>query len=325
MGAWDALGGFGSSIVTGLFSSRNTDKTNQKNYEAVLAQNASNEKIAQQNLDFQRENLDYQKALQNQIFEREDTAYQRTVDDMRAAGLSPLSMQNTNGAGQVIDTQAMNNDMQYERPEYQDNVAGINAAGGMLQQALQNAFNNQIQRDSLRLQKTTAETNALKTKAEAENIQAQTEAQNLENAITAATKEELIKKAGLENANVGSRTAGQDVSNDINRVQRDRVNRQYQYEANYGLVEGMTAAERATNIALHELGVDTSYNSDVDGLEKSTKDKVRKINRAKEAIERADTALGLSSWFRSVRGGRDVDDSYASGYDNNPAYKHYED
>lgn len=72
----------------------------------------SNEVIADQNLDFQRENLDYQKALQQQIFEREDTAYQRTVQDMRRAGLNPLSMQGTNGAGEAIATQPLNNQAQ---------------------------------------------------------------------------------------------------------------------------------------------------------------------------------------------------------------------
>lgn len=61
----------------------------------------------QMNLDFQRENLDYQKAIQQQIFEREDTAYQRTVNDMRASGLNPLSMNGTNGAGEAIATEPL--------------------------------------------------------------------------------------------------------------------------------------------------------------------------------------------------------------------------
>ena len=49
--------------------------------------NTVNKDIADQNLAFQRENLEYQKALQQKIFEREDSAYQRTVQDMRASGL----------------------------------------------------------------------------------------------------------------------------------------------------------------------------------------------------------------------------------------------
>lgn len=67
---------------------------------------SSNEKINAENIAFQQENLDYQKALQQQIFDREDTSYQRTVQDMRAAGLSPLMMKGTNSSGSVVPTQA---------------------------------------------------------------------------------------------------------------------------------------------------------------------------------------------------------------------------
>ena len=65
-------------VISGLFGSRDTDKTNEANLDAVKLQNASNEKVAQQNLQFQRENLDYQKALQQKIFDREDSSYSRT-------------------------------------------------------------------------------------------------------------------------------------------------------------------------------------------------------------------------------------------------------
>lgn len=85
--------------------------TNLANLEITDLTNASNERIANQNLGFQRENLDYQKQLQQQIFNREDTSYQRTVADMRKAGISPLAMQGTNGAGEAISTEAMNNSM----------------------------------------------------------------------------------------------------------------------------------------------------------------------------------------------------------------------
>lgn len=93
-----------ASGIGGIFASmRNTDKTNQANKD-----------IANQNIDFQRENLDYQKALQQQIFEREDSAYERTVNDMRTAGLSPLAMTGTDGAGQPIQTDAIHNDYQQQ-------------------------------------------------------------------------------------------------------------------------------------------------------------------------------------------------------------------
>lgn len=53
-------------------------------------------------------NLDYQKALQQQIFEREDTALQRRMADAKAAGLNPYSVLQTGGAssGNVVKTEA---------------------------------------------------------------------------------------------------------------------------------------------------------------------------------------------------------------------------
>lgn len=86
-GIFGALGSFGSALVT----------------------NKTNKEIAEKNLAFERENLEYQKELQNKIFDREDTAYQRTVNDMRASGLNPLTMKGTNGAGQAIQTTAPQN------------------------------------------------------------------------------------------------------------------------------------------------------------------------------------------------------------------------
>lgn len=63
-------------------------------------------KISQQNLDLQKQNLEYQKALQQQLFEREDTSYERTKQDMLNSGFSPLAMQGLNSAGSAVSTSA---------------------------------------------------------------------------------------------------------------------------------------------------------------------------------------------------------------------------
>ncbi len=82
---------------------------------ASLYDTYQNAQTAEENLNWQkeafaqnqanwRENFDYQKALQERIFDREDTSYQRTVSDMRQAGLNPLTMNGTNGGGEAIAT-----------------------------------------------------------------------------------------------------------------------------------------------------------------------------------------------------------------------------
>lgn len=77
----------------------------------------SNEKIAAENLAYQREWNDYQKSLNEQIMQREDTAIQRQVADARAAGISPLAASNVGQAqtGTSVQTgSALHNDMKYE-------------------------------------------------------------------------------------------------------------------------------------------------------------------------------------------------------------------
>lgn len=88
----DSVRGVGNSLKS--VGNWLNDKWND--FTGITANNA--------NLEFQRENLDYLKALQQQVFEREDSAHQRTVNDMRMSGLNPLSMNGTNGAGEAIAT-----------------------------------------------------------------------------------------------------------------------------------------------------------------------------------------------------------------------------
>lgn len=110
----------------------------------------------QNNLQFQYENLDYQKELQQKIFDREDTSYQRTINDMRQAGISPLVMQGQNGAGQPIATTA-------PQSNWQPDVTSFNTA----MQTLANMTS--ITNDSKRAN------------AEVAKAQAETEAQNINN------------------------------------------------------------------------------------------------------------------------------------------------
>lgn len=107
---------YDSALQTNQANKKNVEATNKTNLEIAEKTNANNLAIAQKNLSFQRENLDYTKALQQQLFQREDSSYQRTVNDMRQAGLSPLSMNGTNGSGEAIATNPLSMDMQYQNP-----------------------------------------------------------------------------------------------------------------------------------------------------------------------------------------------------------------
>lgn len=98
-----------SRLIGDLNGSNATNATNKAIAEDT---NATNKAIAEENLQYQRENLDYQKALQQQLFAREDTSYQRTLNDMRSSGMSPFMMQGTNGAGEAIATEPLNNSFQ---------------------------------------------------------------------------------------------------------------------------------------------------------------------------------------------------------------------
>lgn len=66
-----------------------------------------NKKVNDLNFQLQKENLDYQRSLQDIIFKREDNAVQRRVNDLLKAGLSPtLAAGSAAGNGPVVSTRA---------------------------------------------------------------------------------------------------------------------------------------------------------------------------------------------------------------------------
>lgn len=107
--------------------------------------------VNDQNLAFQRENLDYQKALQQQIFEREDTSYQRTANDLLKAGLNPLSMQGTNGSGEAIATTPLQNTTDVGQNKMNAIFGALNAINGIASTA-DSLSSGSLQRDALSLE-----------------------------------------------------------------------------------------------------------------------------------------------------------------------------
>lgn len=101
MGLFD----FVSSVINTRVNSK-VARENLASQEKFNAENLAFQKEANaQNLAFQNANLDYQKALQQQIFQREDNSAQRRAKDLELAGLSKtLAAGAGAGAGSVVST-----------------------------------------------------------------------------------------------------------------------------------------------------------------------------------------------------------------------------
>lgn len=127
--------------------------------------NKSQKERDERNLEFQKENQDYQRALQQQIFEREDTAHQREVSDLRAAGLNPLlSTGSGAGAGSVVPTEALHSDY---ATDYSGIAQGAIAAG-------QGIANSYYKQEDLNLRREMQQEQLLQMRAQRQKIAADT-------------------------------------------------------------------------------------------------------------------------------------------------------
>lgn len=184
--------------------------------------------IAEKNLEFQRENLDYTKGLNEKLMEREDTAYQRTGADMRAAGISPLTMNGTNGAGTLMGANA---------PQA-NKTSDIQAIGQILN--VLNSVSN-------------TRSNASVSNAQANLINAQADNQKIknlwENDILASTFE------GLDLKNISNR-----FNNEILNIDWNNKKRSLAFNEQFGLSDNMPDFVKMLNYATHQGNLDKDWN-----------------------------------------------------------------
>lgn len=170
-GAIAALGGMLGNTIGNFWSNitgqANTEATNQTNKEIALWNMLQQQKTNEMNYGMFKENLDYQRALNEQIMQREDTSYQRTVADMRKAGLNPLTMSGLNGSGGNVANVAPYNQEpitnNYQPETFRPNIQIQNLTQTALE-AMNELQNFEIGEDYQRQQKAIADSAEFKAK-----------------------------------------------------------------------------------------------------------------------------------------------------------------
>lgn len=136
---------------------------NPLNWVSAIGTAKYNKKALEQgdeNLQMQKEQMEYIKQLNEEIMKREDTAYQRQVNDLRKAGLSPLMADNGgSGSGGAITP--------YETPQ---DTTDYNALGTNFNTAIEQFQQHRFQQQDLDIRNNDSNANVNKTNAETEGI-----------------------------------------------------------------------------------------------------------------------------------------------------------
>lgn len=208
-------------------SGKSAATRDRESNEEIQARNrASQEKINAQNLEFQRENLQWQQEQQRTQWQREDNAYQRTVSDMYAAGLNPLAMQGVNGAGEVVATSPLDAGQSYsEQGLYNRSDAVMNKISAFSQ--IVSNF-QMLAKGMQDIQKSRAETDA-------------------------------IRESTLFSRDTHSSRVAQEQAREV-LLNYDRADRSMRTEYNryYGLTDDMSTSERYMHILSKTLGLSRS-------------------------------------------------------------------
>lgn len=120
------LSGIGGLIGIGVSAHQSNE--NRDSQEQMNAQNiAATKEINQKNLEMYQQQLDYQKAVQQETWSREDTAIQRQIEDSLAAGISPLANMNGHSSGNIAALPSLPNQHVPQGIAPQFDASGIQA------------------------------------------------------------------------------------------------------------------------------------------------------------------------------------------------------
>lgn len=109
--------------------------------------------ISQQNLDLQRQNLNYQKSVQQETWNREDTAVQRRVADLEKAGLSKtLAAGSSANSGAVVNTTPVQNTYNSALGDVANNVINAISAESQISRTMAEVENLKGTNDLLKAQ-----------------------------------------------------------------------------------------------------------------------------------------------------------------------------
>lgn len=159
---WSLLGDIlsaGANLGGSLIGQKIQRETNEANLQAVQNTNETNLKIANQNLELQKEKYNYEKQLQERLFGREDSSYQRTVQDMKLAGLNPLQMGGLNNSGTNVLTTTPQNNYQAQTPQFisYDPSASFTSLGNTLSSATEHFHQSLLNQEELKQKKVDTE------------------------------------------------------------------------------------------------------------------------------------------------------------------------
>lgn len=219
------LGNAAGNIWSNITGQANVEATNETNKEIALWNILQQQETNKMNYGMFKKNLDYQKALNEQIMQREDTSYQRTVADMRKAGLNPLTMSGLNGSG--------------------GNVANV---APYSQEPITNNYQPETFRPNVQIQNLTME--ALQAMNELQNFEIGEDFQRQQKAI-ADSAEFKAKEDGLTYMNKVMDTKMNSLTK---RYMLEDLARNMIFNEEHGLFNGMTEIDRNTRFVKNALG-----------------------------------------------------------------------